>query len=486
MKFGDNTAYSDAKAPSEMLVLSLVAVCVALAAGLRLPGLFTDLWLDEVWSITDVQALQGWSDIFLRLKIDNNHHLNSLFIWWLGPQTNLPWYRALSFVSGIATVLLAFIIGRRDSDLAGIVAALVFGTSVLMTFYSSEARGYAPVVCFTLASWYFVSRYVESLNWRYILGFTICSALGVMAHQTFLLFFGGALLWCDLHVERSRSSVRQATRQTLALFGPAAVFIAMFYLVALRGQAYGGGPSYRALNVVGRLLSTMSGGPLAGQRMWVVAACVAVVILCSIAQAYRRGDDRWLLYSLSGIVLPYLILAVRYPPTLAPRYLIVPATVLLLASSDWIARLIARGGFVRLGGSALLIGHILGGVLFACDRNAGSRGNYREALMTMASSANHVATVASDDAYSGHDFRVGLLVDFYVRQLGLERRVRYVDAARLRNSDAEWIIVERSQAEPRPVITGSAGAKFTYVGEYRSGPLSGSIWRLYHRMVGQE
>ena len=59
----------------------VIATVGLLAIGARLPGLFTELWVDEVWSLRDVLSLQSWTDIFLTLRIDNNHHLNGLWLY---------------------------------------------------------------------------------------------------------------------------------------------------------------------------------------------------------------------------------------------------------------------------------------------------------------------------------------------------------------------------------------------------------------------
>ncbi len=89
----------------------VIATVGVLAVGARLPGLFTELWVDEVWSLRDVLALQSWTDIFVTLRIDNNHHLNGLWLYWLGSGQHQALYRLLAFVSGLGTVVIAWRIG---------------------------------------------------------------------------------------------------------------------------------------------------------------------------------------------------------------------------------------------------------------------------------------------------------------------------------------------------------------------------------------
>ena len=71
------------KTTTDMRSAFAIATIGLLAVGARLPGLFTDLWVDEIWSLHDVLALQSWTDIFVTLRIDNNHHLNGLWLYLL-------------------------------------------------------------------------------------------------------------------------------------------------------------------------------------------------------------------------------------------------------------------------------------------------------------------------------------------------------------------------------------------------------------------
>ena len=161
--------------------LSLVAGAVfVLGAALRLPGLWTDLQLDEVWSLQNALAADSWFDL-LRLKIDNNHHLTSMYMYALGPDTAAVVYRLPAYISGVAVVPLAWWVGSRDSPTTAVVTAVLFATSAAFVFYSSEARGYATAVCLLLVAWSCLRRYAESPGLQWLLGFAISSIAGVMS-----------------------------------------------------------------------------------------------------------------------------------------------------------------------------------------------------------------------------------------------------------------------------------------------------------------
>src|SRR4029079_4856878 len=172
--------------------LPLIAMAAGVVgAALRLPGLWTDLQLDEVWSIENASAAASWFEI-LRLKIDNNHHLTSLYMHGLGPNAAAALYRVPAYVLGVATVPLAWLVASRDSRTTAVVSTVLFATSAALVFYSSEARGYSTVVFLTLAAWYCLQRYAESPKTSYLIGFAVTSVLGMMSHQTFAFFFLGA------------------------------------------------------------------------------------------------------------------------------------------------------------------------------------------------------------------------------------------------------------------------------------------------------
>jgi hypothetical protein len=451
------------------------------SALLRVPGLSTELWLDELWSLETSLGARSWWQLLFQTKIDNNHHLTSLYLYFIGAQSNPIIYRLLAFVSGIATVATAWIVGARDSRLTATITALLFGSSYLMVFYATEARGYATVVWLTLAAWYFAMRYAEAPQRKWAAGFAVCSVLGVMAHQTFIMFFAAAYLWLDARFQRTLPSLRAATRTTRRLFLAPGVVIGLFYVTALLGQQIGGGPPYRLITVVAQTLSAIGGGPQAGAALWVAAAIVGAVFVVSIWSARRADDDRWLLYAAGGFVIPAIVTVARQPETLSPRYFIVPAAILLLGAARWLSRRAELGGAAMVSACALVAAHVAGGVLHTIGDGA-SRGHYGEALQHMAaSSTGDVVTVASADRYGGHDFRTGMVIRYYGRTLPAPRRVQYVVEQEYPSEGTDWMIVESLGEPAEATIVDRKGRTFSLAGVYPAGDLSGTTWYLYRR-----
>jgi hypothetical protein len=70
------------------LYVALCAGVFLLAAIIRIVAAFNDLWLDEIWSIELVRELRSALGVFTQTHHDNNHYLNSLFIYVLGQRGN--------------------------------------------------------------------------------------------------------------------------------------------------------------------------------------------------------------------------------------------------------------------------------------------------------------------------------------------------------------------------------------------------------------
>ena len=460
--------------------LPLVAVAaLVIGAALRLPGLWTDLQLDEVWSIENASAATSWLEI-LRLKIDNNHHLTSLYMHALGPNAAAALYRVPAYVFGVATIPLAWLIGSRDSRTTAAIAAVLFATSAALVFYSSEARGYSAVVCLTLAAWYCLQRYAESPRPPYLIGFAVTSVLGVMSHQTFILFFLGAFVWCDAYLQR-HGRLRDATRLTMRVFAIPTVGIGLFAIVALVGQEIGGGPPFEMPVVIAQTLSVVSGGTQSGAGLWFVAAVSGSALVAALWSAYRSRDDRVFLYITAGVIAPAIIVFLRRPPVLAPRYFLVPAAVLLMAVSSFLAKAIDHGGWRRVAGRALIAAHVIAGVWFTFSPNA-SRGGYRAALTHIVEQSSGIATVASSNRFGGSEWRTGMMVRYYGRVIGADDRLRYMPSEQAAVEGARWVIDESLDDAPASQqIVDKSGRQYTIDHVYGAGPLSGIVWRVYRQ-----
>jgi hypothetical protein len=167
----------------------LVALMLVAALALRLPIAQDSFWLDEIWSYYIVSTLTTPFEIFTELKIDNNHPLNSLFMYTLGEQSYWPLYRLLSLVCGVATVWYLGQVSRVTHGKLWI-GLLLATLSLPLIQYSAEARGYGPAaLCGLLAYYiYFSRRLVQPLGLTVMQFWLVCIA-GFLSHLSCSFFF---------------------------------------------------------------------------------------------------------------------------------------------------------------------------------------------------------------------------------------------------------------------------------------------------------
>src|SRR5437016_1144243 len=82
--------------------LWVVVAIVGIAAIVRMYALSDDFWFDEIWSWQITTQVHSVGEIFTSgdAQIDNNHPLNSMFMYMLGDRKIWQVYRILSFLTG--------------------------------------------------------------------------------------------------------------------------------------------------------------------------------------------------------------------------------------------------------------------------------------------------------------------------------------------------------------------------------------------------
>ncbi len=169
-----------------------------------LPGLFTDFWLDEIWALGNVLRLQSPLQVLTAIHHDSNHYLVSFWMYALGSGRSFASYRLPSFVAGIAAVPAAGALARVDREGRPELAMFLVALSFPLGFYSSEARGYSLAVVFALAAIGCLVRFAKDKDARFFIGYGLASALGILAHLSFLIVLVAAVVFCLVLVARGR------------------------------------------------------------------------------------------------------------------------------------------------------------------------------------------------------------------------------------------------------------------------------------------
>ena len=105
------------------------AVAVIGLAGLvlRVLGARGDLWLDEIWSLALLEPLTSIDQIFWRINHDNNHFLNSIYLYLVGPDASPLLQRGLSIALGVGAIVAAGAAARGRSAI--VATSLLFAIS---------------------------------------------------------------------------------------------------------------------------------------------------------------------------------------------------------------------------------------------------------------------------------------------------------------------------------------------------------------------
>ena len=443
-------------------------------SALRVAAAFDQFWLDEVWSWSLAQRARSWVDV-LTLAHDNNHQLNTLWIYVLGQERDWVLYRLPALACGIGTLALVPWLVRAHGRLAAVFAAALFASSCLLITFSSEARGYGPAIFFALAAWGVAERALLRPTARLCALFALLVVLGTSAHLTFLHAYGGIFLWSAWHWARPAFHARAWLARMAALHAAPLAFLALDYAAFVRGMNVGGGPVRPTLAVIGETLCFAFGAPHAPWLALALALGAVLVLALDAVSTARAGSDAWL--GTLGIVVLFPLLSVFTFRTefLAPRYFLPSVVFFLLALARVCARLVALGGPRAIVASLVVLATVGGNLADVLRRD---RGNYLGAFQRIAErTSGDVATLTGAE-----DFETNVMVIFYRRYLPARPAITYTPHDALPRGGTEWILLETIVREPEPKTKiRRAGKDYDLVGWFPYRGPSGLHWFLYRR-----
>ena len=216
-------------------MLAIAVASFAVGTVVRVFAARNDLWFDEVWTLELLrERVHSFGDVFVHFKHSNNHHLCSLWMWLVGQNASALTYRLPSVLASIGTVMVAGLIGLRQSRLEGCIAVILTSWSYLLIHYGTEARGYSLAIFFALLAWYALQQFEERRSRTWTVVFWSAAVLGFLAHLEFAICFAGLVAWALWRFVRYRSKWRQALLDLFALFTVPIVLLLAFYFVAVR------------------------------------------------------------------------------------------------------------------------------------------------------------------------------------------------------------------------------------------------------------
>ncbi len=479
----------------QRLSYAAVAAVVTFGIGVRIAGVFTDFWMDEVVSYYLVRQCPSFADILLTLHNDNNHPLNSGFMYLLGPERPWPSYRALALATGILTIVLAPC-WYRSRPRAAACFCLLAGPSYILTVYASEARGYAPMLICALLCVTSIERFHHQPRWRWAILYLTSLTIGLTAHLTIIHAYAGTFAWSAAHVLHRRSRA-EPVMPVVALHAISAMIVGAYYLIFARHLPPASGPTSAYLDIVVSTLSLTAGGPMDDNGTAGIARATAllagIAFVAAVNRSRRRDTTIWVFYVTAVVGSPLLLILALRPEVLFVRYFLISVVFIYHLLAIEIADVLTGTEVTcvaephrptvprwRFMIGLLLIAGIAGNVANIRAFIGHGRGQYLDALRYMEQqTAGNIVRVGSD-----HDIRNSLLLSFYSTHV--RKAIDYVTIDRLRRQPPDWFIVHGANAPPPKIRESANGVHAEYVFDrtFPGGGLSGWPWHLY-RLNGQ-
>lgn len=225
------------------LRLFIVGAMLLVALALRLYGLNSGLWYDEI--LTSINyARMPFGEIIATYDSQNQHFLFSL----LSRASTLifgesAWaLRLPAVVFGVASIWALYLLGREvGSETEALLSAALLTFSYHHVWFSQNARGYTGLLFWAiLSSWYFLRGLREGRSRLWVL-YAGAAALGIYTHMTMIfVIIGQFIVYLTALVNRRHAAPQSGWRGLFLGFGFAGLFTLLLLAPALPQILYGG------------------------------------------------------------------------------------------------------------------------------------------------------------------------------------------------------------------------------------------------------
>ena len=477
-----HTASSFRHGPS----LSLFVGCIAVLAGLALRIAATDgeLWLDEVWSLLKVSNLSNPIEIFTEVKHDNNHLLNSLWMWVWGPLQEPFVYRIPSLLCSAGLLLLILWRGcEGESSRSTALWVSLIAFSYPLTLYGTEARGYAlTLLCAALAFISLTRLETSPVDRRAILTFAFTGIVGCLSHAIYALFLAPSVLWLLWRATRTPMIGNSRAILWSGVVPPVMIACALT-LTFYRNMEIGGAPLLPYLEVAASTTSVSFGGEtlssinpeVAGWNLF-LGLTVTLVCIAELVAWIRSGSAiAWLVALI--LITPWIAVSVLQPHFILPRYFIIQILFAYLLAARFLDRLTRQGRLGAAIGLLLVGGFIIGNASRALTLAEVGRSHFVAIFESIApQDEDGTVTVGGDQ-----DFQNNLRLSYARTIAPHTSRISYISNYRNAVTPPRFIVRETLETyEFFPSeFTSAQGMRYHEVQRYRAPQLNGSHVTVY-------
>ncbi|KHA64075.1 hypothetical protein [Sphingomonas sp. Ant20] len=457
--------------PAAYALLAILGVAV----WVRILSAHGGLWVDEAWSAVLVaRADTPWA-VFTSINHDNNHHLNSLWMQAVGYAAPPLALRALSIVTGAATVLVVAAIGARRSAAHALVGAALFALSPILVNYGSEARGYAPMLLCAVGAILVAARWLNAPGPapRHAPGLlALLTILGLLSQLTMLFFVVAIAGWVALTL-RQRVATGTAAAMTARLMLPSLVAVLLVVTLVFGAAAASPGGmqvgdyvpfSFASLVSALQVMLATTLGASALPRWWIAVLALTLCVAAMAAVAQRRPMAWLAMLAIAG--LPIALATLQVANTGMPRYFLLSSVAILLLLTDLIATALTKGPRSRMLAALALTLLAIGIVDDIAQDIKRRRGDIDAAIARVRIEAPGGARVHVDHLQPVAPLRVAAATARYPLVLTSECR------------PAQFVFVDLDDGGAA-ATTRRCGRVYTLRTVRRRGMLSGTDWALY-------
>ncbi len=458
--------------PAAYALLAILGVAV----WVRMLSAHGGLWVDEAWSAVLVAKVDTPWAVFTSINHDNNHHLNSLWMQAVGYAAPPLALRALSIVTGAATVLVVAAIGARRSTAHGLVGAALFALSPILVNYGSEARGYAPMLLCALGAILVAARWLDAPAPapRHAPGLlALVTILGLLSQLTMLFFVVAIAGWVALTL-RQRVATGTAAAMTARLMLPSVVAVLLVVTLVFGAAAASPGGmqvgdyvpfSFASLVSALQVMLATTLGASALPRWWIAVLALTPCVAAMVAVAQRRPMAWLAMLAFTG--LPIALATLHVANTGMPRYFLLSSVAVLLLLTDLIATALTKGPRSKILAALALTLLAIGMSHDIAEDMARRRGDIDAAIAGVRIEAPGGARVHVDHLQPVAPLRVAAATARYPLVLTSDCR------------PVQFVFVDLDDGSAAMATTRRCGRVYTLRTMRRRGMLSGTDWALY-------
>lgn len=312
-------------------IILLIVTMILLGSALRIAGSTDPLWLDETWSMLLLKPIQNIGQIFTNIHLDNNHYLNSVYLFLLGPDRMPFLYRIPSLLSGILLlILLPLHFFRKKQYLQSVIVAILLASSEFLIDLSGQARGYMPMLLCCYLSFECLDAYRKHNKSSTALLFGITALIAFLWQLTFAELYLPLFLWSLFFLHHRYKTAGTLLQKMAFLHAIPLLGLATLYWVDLRFLQIGFQRENPLLIVMIQTFMWITGTTHAKLLTAVWLVVCALYIGAMGQHMFRYGTVRQQGMFAATLVLSTLLLTFVTTGALARHFLPLCALLLLL------------------------------------------------------------------------------------------------------------------------------------------------------------